>query len=149
MGARDPAQAPERFDPMLETWEALCPKRVERLYHAIAALLPDGRVVVRRPRRLPQHAEGGLYVSSLPPRSRTTTSLRKRSGFYSFSCPLRIDARRVWRPPQRGLRRLARRERLRQREDAFEFVADVRGKLLAARCIDRDLAARFLDLVVG
>lgn len=46
MGAEDPAQAPERFDPVLETWEALCPKRVERLYHATAALLPDGRVVV-------------------------------------------------------------------------------------------------------
>jgi Domain of unknown function (DUF1929) len=46
MGASNPAQAPERFDPVTETWETLCPKRIERLYHATAALLPDGRVVV-------------------------------------------------------------------------------------------------------
>ena len=45
MGASDPALAPERFDPELETWEELCPKRVRRLYHATAVLLADGRVL--------------------------------------------------------------------------------------------------------
>lgn len=46
MGATDPVQAPERFDPDTETWEVLCPKTFERLYHATAVLLPDARVLV-------------------------------------------------------------------------------------------------------
>jgi Domain of unknown function (DUF1929) len=46
IGATDPVQVPERFDPITETWEALCPKAIERLYHATAVLLPDARVLV-------------------------------------------------------------------------------------------------------
>ena len=37
---------PECFDPEDETWEEFCPKPLARFYHAAAALLPDGRVVV-------------------------------------------------------------------------------------------------------
>jgi hypothetical protein len=45
-GATDPVLAPEMFDPVTETWEELCPKSLERLYHTTAVLLPDARVLV-------------------------------------------------------------------------------------------------------
>lgn len=45
-GATDPVLAPEMFDPETETWEELCPKSLERLYHTTAVLLPDARVLV-------------------------------------------------------------------------------------------------------
>lgn len=45
-GATDPVLAPEMFDPETETWEELCPKGLERLYHTTAVLLPDARVLV-------------------------------------------------------------------------------------------------------
>jgi hypothetical protein len=45
-GASQPVRVPELFDPEQEMWEELCPKPLDRLYHATAALLPDGRVVV-------------------------------------------------------------------------------------------------------
>jgi hypothetical protein len=45
-GATDPVLAPELFDPVTETWEELCPKILDRLYHTTALLLPDARVLV-------------------------------------------------------------------------------------------------------
>ncbi len=45
-GATDPVRAPQLFDPETETWELLCPKPLERLYHTTAILLPDARVLV-------------------------------------------------------------------------------------------------------
>jgi hypothetical protein len=45
-GATDPVLQPEIFDPETETWEELCPKSLERLYHTTAVLLPDARVLV-------------------------------------------------------------------------------------------------------
>jgi hypothetical protein len=45
-GATDPVLEPEMFDPEDETWEVLCPKSLERLYHTTAVLLPDARVLV-------------------------------------------------------------------------------------------------------
>jgi hypothetical protein len=46
MGATGPVRAPEMFDPVTETWETLCEKRLDRLYHATAVLLPDARILV-------------------------------------------------------------------------------------------------------
>jgi hypothetical protein len=43
---RDPVLEAELFDPVTETWETLCRKTIPRIYHATAALLPDGRVLV-------------------------------------------------------------------------------------------------------
>jgi hypothetical protein len=37
---------PELYDPATDTWTALCPMRVPRLYHSTALLLPDARVLV-------------------------------------------------------------------------------------------------------
>jgi hypothetical protein len=34
------------FDPKTETWEELCPRILDRLYHTTAVLLPDARVLV-------------------------------------------------------------------------------------------------------
>jgi len=34
------------FDPETETWEELCPRILERLYHTTAVLLPDARVLI-------------------------------------------------------------------------------------------------------
>lgn len=45
-GATDPVLEPEMFDPETETWEQLCPRLLERLYHTTAVLLPDARVLV-------------------------------------------------------------------------------------------------------
>jgi Domain of unknown function (DUF1929) len=45
-GAVSPVDNPELFDPVTKTWDELCPKQIQRLYHATAALLPDGRVAV-------------------------------------------------------------------------------------------------------
>jgi len=45
-GATDPVMNPEMFDPETETWEELCPRTVQRLYHTTAVLLPDARVLV-------------------------------------------------------------------------------------------------------
>lgn len=45
-GATDPVLHPEMFDPQTETWEELCPKTLQRLYHTTAVLLPDARVLV-------------------------------------------------------------------------------------------------------
>jgi hypothetical protein len=45
-GAVDPVLNPEMFDPETETWEELCPKTLQRLYHTSALLLPDARVLV-------------------------------------------------------------------------------------------------------
>ncbi len=41
----NPVFAVERYDPSTDTWTALCPMRVPRLYHATALLLPNGRVL--------------------------------------------------------------------------------------------------------
>ena len=46
MGATGPVRNPELFDPETESWEVMCPKPLDRLYHATALLLPDGRVLV-------------------------------------------------------------------------------------------------------
>lgn len=43
---REPVLEPEMFDPVTETWESLSPMTIPRVYHATAALLPDGRVLV-------------------------------------------------------------------------------------------------------
>jgi hypothetical protein len=43
---RDAVLEAELFDPETETWERLCPATIRRIYHATAALLPDGRVLV-------------------------------------------------------------------------------------------------------
>jgi hypothetical protein len=43
---RDPVLETELFDPATGTWETLCSKTIRRIYHATAALLPDGRVLV-------------------------------------------------------------------------------------------------------
>jgi hypothetical protein len=36
----------EIFDPETETWRTVAPLAVRRMYHSVAALLPDGRVLV-------------------------------------------------------------------------------------------------------
>jgi hypothetical protein len=41
-----PVLAIELFDPVAETWSALCRLQVPRSYHATALLLPDARVLV-------------------------------------------------------------------------------------------------------
>jgi hypothetical protein len=41
-----PVLAGELFDPVSETWSALCRLQVPRSYHATALLLPDARVLV-------------------------------------------------------------------------------------------------------
>jgi hypothetical protein len=46
LGAQSAVLEPECFDPETETWQEFCPKPLQRFYHATAALLPDGRVVV-------------------------------------------------------------------------------------------------------
>ena len=46
IGADMPVNEAEMYDPQENTWERLCPATLPRLYHATAALLPDGRVVV-------------------------------------------------------------------------------------------------------
>jgi len=42
----DPVLAIELFDPATESWSAMCPAQVPRLYHATAILLPDARVLM-------------------------------------------------------------------------------------------------------
>ena len=44
MGA-EPVFRTELFDPRSDTWSSLCSMRIPRLYHAVALLLPDGRVL--------------------------------------------------------------------------------------------------------
>ena len=41
-----PVLAVELFDPVAETWSALCRLQVPRSYHATALLLPDARVLI-------------------------------------------------------------------------------------------------------
>jgi len=45
-GATDPVFEPEVFDPETQQWEQWCPKKLARLYHTTAVLLPDARVLV-------------------------------------------------------------------------------------------------------
>jgi hypothetical protein len=45
-GATDPVLEPEVFDPETHQWEQWCPKKLARLYHTTAVLLPDARVLV-------------------------------------------------------------------------------------------------------
>jgi hypothetical protein len=64
-GADDPALEPEIFDPTEEIWETMCKKPLRRLYHATAALLPDGRVVVAGHDGYLNHPMGGSSVYEL------------------------------------------------------------------------------------
>jgi hypothetical protein len=41
----NPVLVPELFDPTTETWSDMAPQLAGRMYHATAALLPDGRVL--------------------------------------------------------------------------------------------------------
>lgn len=41
----NPVLVPELFDPTTETWRDMAPHQAGRMYHATAALLPDGRVL--------------------------------------------------------------------------------------------------------
>jgi hypothetical protein len=41
----DPVMTPELYNPSNNTFKALCPMRVPRVYHSTALLLPDGRVL--------------------------------------------------------------------------------------------------------
>lgn len=67
-GFNDPIGAvlcPEAWDPGSDRWTVLAPNRVRRLYHSIALLLPDGRVVsagVEHPDLL---AEGDIFYKDL------------------------------------------------------------------------------------
>ncbi|MBA2639491.1 MAG: DUF1929 domain-containing protein [Nocardioidaceae bacterium] len=42
---RSPVKAAELFDPVTETWTELAAQSAQRMYHATAVLLPDGRVL--------------------------------------------------------------------------------------------------------
>ena len=43
---RDPVLAAEVYDPVANDWSVLASESVARLYHSLAVLLPDGRVLV-------------------------------------------------------------------------------------------------------
>ena len=43
-GNNIPVRIPEMFDPVTETWESLPSATVNRVYHQVSLLLPDGRV---------------------------------------------------------------------------------------------------------
>lgn len=54
-GSAEAVLAPELYDPESGTWSQLAPMKRERIYHASANLLPDGRVLVGGHAPLPAH----------------------------------------------------------------------------------------------